>query len=281
MTRQQSLAFFAALNYPPTPAELDLSSATGPLEAPMKLVRGRLVLEGMESLVDEHEKRRLFLPRKLRVARKAARLLARLSGVRFVALCNTTALGHARDEGDLDFFVVTRTGVVTQTRGWATLWFKLFGKRPGSGSSDRDAVCLSYFVDDSALDLSSHMLPDGDPYFSHWFISMLPLYDDGVSAELWKTNEKIRALHPNAIQWIMSPDLRVQQPGLRLPAIPGFESAARSLHEAMISPKLKAMRNQDTRVIVNEHVLKFHADDGRIKFRERYQDICRQYGIAP
>ncbi len=280
MTRLESLALFAAMGYPPTPAELALSSETGPIEAPMKLVRGRVVLEGMEPLVDEHEKRRLFLPRKLRIARKAAKTIARLSGVRFVALCNTAALGHSRDEGDLDFFIVTKSGVITQTRGWATLWFKLFGKRPGSGDSDRDAICLSYFVDDSALDLSSHMLPDGDPYFSHWFISMLPLYDDGVSKDLWEANAKIRAIHPHATSWLISPDLRVTKPALRLPALTILESFARRLHKRMISPKLKAMQNQDTRVIVNEHVLKFHADDGRERFRQNQLEMLKTYGLA-
>ncbi len=277
----QSLAFFAALRYPPTLVELELASGPGPIESPMKLVRGRVVFEGDEEIVAEHEARRLFLPRKLRKARRVTRWLARLSGIRFVALCNTTALGHARDLGDLDFFIITRSGTIWQSRLLATLPFKLFGGRPKPGQSERDAVCLSYFVDDSDLDLSTHMLDGDDPYFRHWFLSLLPLYDDGVSAELWKANPAILSQHPSAMPWIPNADLRIKSYGLRFPAFRMIEACAKWLQGKTFSPAIKQIMNKDTRVIVNDHVLKFHVDDGREKFRDAYLEICRKYGIAP
>lgn len=281
MSRLQSLALFAALGYPPTPVELAMVSSDGPVESPMKLVRGRVVLEGEDSMVAEHEARRLFLPRKLRKARRVTRWLARLSGVRFVALCNTTALGHARDEGDLDFFIVTRSGSVWQTRLFATLPFKLFGGRPKSDASERDAVCLSYFVDDAALDLAPHMLDGDDPYFRHWFLSLLPLYDDGVSADLWKANTSIRSHHPGAVPWIPNADLRISSSTLRIPHFLWLERFAMWLQGKTFSGAIRQIMNKDTRVIVNDHVLKFHVDDGREKFRQMYRDICTKYGIAP
>jgi hypothetical protein len=39
------------------------------------------------------------------------------------------------------------------------------------------------------------------------------------------------------------------------------------------------MMNKDTRVIVKEHVLKFHADDGRAMYRDRYLQTLKQYGL--
>jgi hypothetical protein len=285
--RIKAMALYDAMAYPPTVPELDAASAPAAIEAPFKLIRGRVVFEGREALIEEHERREALFPAKVKRARQVAKFLGGLSGVRFVALCNTTALAHASEDGDLDFFVITHKNTIMQTRGWSTLRFAF--SRPGTRASDRDAVCLSYFVDDSALDLSPHQLkPDNgqlktahdDPYFRFWFLSLLPLYDDGVSAELWKANTAILSQHPNARPWIVSEDLRVTRPWWRLPTIPALDALAARLHEFLISPKLKSMRNLDTRVIINEHVLKFHADDGRERFRSKAQETAHKYGVA-
>lgn len=270
---------YDAMDYPPTMPELDMAAEPGEIGDPFKRIHGRIVFQGRESLIEAHELREALFPRKIRRARRIARFLARLDGVRFVALCNTTALAHARDEGDLDFFVITRTGSLMQARGWATLRYMF--ARPGAARSERDAVCLSYFIDDSALDLALHMLPDGDPYFQHWFLSLLPLYDDGILSDFWNANSAIRTAHPHARPWIIAEDLRVNRPRLRIPTPVFLESLAGKLQERVISGRLKDMRNKDTRVIMNEHVLKFHADDGRQTYKDRYAETCRRYGVAP
>lgn len=276
--RLKAMAIFDAMGYPPTAPELDATSVPAPIELPLKLIRGRIVFEGRESLVEEHERREALFPRKIRRARKVATFLAGLTGVRFVALCNTTALAHARDEGDLDFFIITRKGTIMQTRGWSTLRFA--SSRPGTHASDRDAVCLSYFIDDSALDLSSHMLPGDDPYFRTWFLSLLPLFDDGISSDLWNANASIRKLYPQARPWIVSEDLCVKRPWWRLPSFAFLDPFAERIQEKLISTTLKKMRNLDTRVIINCHVLKFHAEDGREGYRERAKETCKKYGVV-
>jgi hypothetical protein len=277
--RIRVLALWDAMGYPPTEAELSAAGGFLPLEHPFVLTRGRVTFAGRETLVIEHEKREALFPRKIRAARRAAKWLARVSGVRFVALCNTTALAHARDGGDLDFFVITKTGVLTQARGWAALRFALTGRRPGTRDAERDAVCLSFFVDDSALDLSSLMLERDDPYFRLWFLSLLPLVDDGISQELWQANTPIRERHPSARRWIMHPKLRVAIPFLRVPTSRALEALAISMQDRSMSSSLRELKNQDTRVVVNPHVLKFHVDDGRKTFRDQAAETCKLYGV--
>ncbi|KAA0207002.1 hypothetical protein EDM68_00205 [Candidatus Uhrbacteria bacterium] len=278
-SRLRALAFYDAIGYPPTAVELALASAPGLVEPPMREHRGRITFEGREALVAEHERREALFPRKIRKARRVARFLSRLPGVRFVALCNTTALANARDDGDLDFFVVTRRGSLALARALATTWYALTGSRPGVRNTDRDAVCLSFWVDDSALDLSSLMLHGDDPYFRFWFLSLLPLYDDGVSVNLWEANAAIRAKHPHARVWIPSPDLRVKKTFPRFPRLAFLDPIVRRLQEYTFSSTLKSMRNTDTRVVITPHVLKFHAEDGRAAFRERYRVTCKRYGL--
>ena len=279
--RIRVLALWDAMGYPPTEAELSAAGGFLPLEAPFVSTRGRITFAGREDLVAEHEKREALFPRKIRAARKAAAWLARVSGVRFVALCNTTALAHARDGGDLDFFVITKSGVLTQTRGWAALRFALTGRRPGSREAERDAVCLSFFVDEKNLDLSPLMLPGDDPYFRLWFLSLLPLVDDGISRELWEANKTIRERHPSARPWIMHPSLNVPIPSIRLPCLSLLEPLAVSLQGRSMSSSLREMMNKDTRVVITPHVHKFHADDGREMFRTKAAETCKAYGVVP
>jgi hypothetical protein len=278
-SRLRALAFADAIGYAPTEVELSLWSEPGELAPPMRLHRGRVTFEGREDLVEEHESREALFPRKIRRARQVARFLARLPGVRFVAVTQTTALAHARDEGDLDMFVIARPGSLALTRMLATGWYALTGARPGARKSERDAVCLSFFIDDSALDLSSLMLPDSDPYFRYWFLSLLPLYDDGVSSELWSANQTILSQHPHARCWMVNPDARVRRPWLHAPRLAFLDPFVRWLQNRTMSKSLRELANRDTRVVITPHVLKFHADDARERFREVYRQTCKRYGV--
>jgi len=103
------------------------------------------------------------------------------------------------------------------------------------------------------------------------------LFDDGVSADLWKANPSILAHHPSARPWIVSEDLRVHRPWWRLPTFSFLDPLATRLNKFLISSKLKAMCNRDTRVIINAHTLKFHADDGRELFRSRAEETFKKY----
>lgn len=221
--------------------------------------------------------REMPIPRKRRVARLAARWLASLSSVRFVALCNTTALGHAAEGGDLDFFVVVRAGTVMTTRFLAASPYKLLRRRPLE--RDRDAICLSYFISDAGLDLATHMLAPDDPYYRYWFLSLLPLYDDGIGTSLWNANGAITRRHPHAVPWAMPSDLSVS-PTVRLPVVPCFESALSRFQIRAFPPEIRETMNRDSRVIVSPLALKFHTNDRREAYRSEYDSVCRKYGIS-
>lgn len=240
--------------------------------------RGRVVLPGQERFIALREERAVFLPRKLRAAKNVTRWLRRLHGVRFVALCNTTALGYARDLGDLDFFVVTRANTVWQTRGWAALPFKLANRRPRNDQEIADAVCLSFFIDETALNLEPLSLTPTDPYLRYWFLSLLPLYDDGVGQSLWKENEKLRGNTPFAIPWMVNPDLQINPAHIRIPSVSFLDQFARRAQEQVLPTEIQTEAG-DTSVVRNAHVLKFHTQDARAEIRARYEARCRDYGL--
>ena len=294
----RALCFHQAWGYPPTPTELVASwdsglrgSATPSFlnahqalqelvaEKRVVLERGRVVFPGQEALITEHEAREAFFPRKIRRAREVARWLVRLGGVRFVALCNTTALAHARDEGDLDLCVVTHDGSLWQTRGLAALPFKVLGMRPGASDDDRDSICLSFLLDDSALDLTGLQIGPDDPYFRHWFLSLLPLVDDGVGQTLWDANALITSRHPLASTWLSHPEIVNPLPHIRIPWSSRFESLAHRAQARVLPEVVRKEANQSTNVVVNDHVLKLHVTDNRERYRKTYEEACRLYDV--
>ena len=242
---------------------------------------GALVGEGTTTIrsavISSLRDRAIFQPRKLRQAQRVARWLARLSGVRFVALANTTSWGYARDFGDLDFFVIVRAGTIWTTRLFGAGLFKILGRLAGA-KNRRDAVCLSYFIADDSLDLSSHML-ESDPYFRQWFLALLPIVDDGVSAQLWHANTAIRSHHPFALPWMVAPDLRVTIPRLRFPSFQMMDRLAQSFQRRWFPLAIHSQMNQSTSVMVSDHVLKFHVEDARKIFHDRCEELCRQRGV--
>jgi hypothetical protein len=317
----RTVAYFDAIDYAPTwpecsawfegpgssgfeyqspPSETEFLAARDSLreEGVIECDFGRVALNGrLATLASLAAERTALFARKIRRARRVVRWLARQSGVRFVALANTTALANARDFGDLDFFVVVRDGTLWSTRLLSAGLYKLLGRLPGA-REERDAVCLSYFVSDAALDLSGHMLPGDDPYFRYWFLSLLPLADDGVSRELWQANRAITAKHPHAEQWMTSPDLSVRFPRIRIPTARATERMAERFqrswfpkqikdhasestkHEAPFADALRAGRGTtDTSVIVSDKVLKFHVEDGRVRYRAAYQECLHKLGL--
>lgn len=293
----RTVCFHEAWGYAPTLPELiltldagegehgdmrDVMQALERLEAigAVRQQAGRIgYADALPELVAHLRERELFQPRKRQRARQVVRWLSRIDGVRFVALANTTALGNARDAGDLDFFVIVRAGTLWTSRLLGGAPFKLMGRLP-EGEDARDAVCLSYYVSDHALDLSSHMLRPSDPYFRQWFLALLPLFDDGIGTELWQANTQLRARHPFARLWQIAPDLNVQIPSVRLPMFTPIEHLARAFQMRWFPPSIRTRMNQDTRVLVSDSVLKLHVYDGREMYREKYNELCRKRGVA-
>jgi hypothetical protein len=297
-----TLAYFDAIDYAPTWTEvsswLEWSGAHGlELESPpsseeLRSARdhliseqaiesgfGRLALpERLAPLAALAFERTTLFNRKIRRARRVARWLLRFPSVRFIALANTTALANARDEGDLDFFIVVRDGRLWSTRLMAVGALRVTGGLVGAGAR-KDPACMSYMIADTAPDLAPHMLAGDDVYFRYWFLSLLPLYDDGIGRVLWDANATVRAKHPRARAWIPAPDLAVRRPLIRFPMPSAFESFARKIQMSWFPPSIKDRMNRDTTVIVNDRTMKFHVDDGRETYRTAYNERLRGLGL--
>lgn len=284
----RSLVWHAVLGYPPTLGEIQAHAEAlvekNDLEALVAedvvvQKRGRYMLRGEEHTLDELERRERFFPRKWAKIERLARILRWVPTIRFFAICNTTAIGNARDVSDIDLFFVVHPHSAWITRALLAGVARLIGRRPGERDADRDAWCFSFFVTDRALSFKELAKQPQDPYLAWWTLCLLPMFDDGVGAELWAAQSWAWSTRPRVRPWVAWHS----RPRRRWTW--GWDWLDRGcflLQKWFGSKQLwEAAQTGESDVIFTRDVIKLHLDDRREVFRDQYESRCKILGIAP
>ncbi len=285
------VAYFTAIGQPVTATDVWLwqmkSSQVWSLKAISegldRLVEsGRLIgengwftLSSHRELLNRPAKRYRSSDRKFRAARRYAKWLRCIPGVRAVAICNSLAWEMAKEDSDIDLFIVTRQESLWSVRFFALLPLSILKRRPGH--SHADPICLSFFVTDSALDLDSVRKRPNDPHFAHWTLSMIPIIDDGVMGEFFSANTWAWSQFPNATRSHLA---RYRRPNKMSPhfsfGIQWLEKVLRLFQKKRLPLKIQSMMNKSNDVVVNESMLKFHTNDRRDHYREQFESLCQK-----
>lgn len=237
-------------------------------------------LSDQEHILNVRRKRYLIAERKYRKVRRAIRFLKQISGIRMIAVANTLAWSHARDESDIDLFIVTQPGALWTSRLLGVTPFALLKLRPRP-QRERDTFCFSFFASERALDFSSLAIQPEDPYLLYWLATLAPVYDpDGLLSGVWDVNTWARALLPNAEPAHLSARRResghvsahTEEAGEQVGM---WEQSARALQLARFPRDLRTLMNCDHRVVVTDELLKFHKNDRRKMIAEQYRSRCK------
>ncbi|MBT4857188.1 hypothetical protein HON52_03290 [Candidatus Uhrbacteria bacterium] len=209
--------------------------------------------------------------------RKLARVLTflrRVPGVRGVALCNSMPFHFTRSQSDIDLFVITDQGAVWSTRLLSVAPLMALKQRPGE--TDHHPIDLSFFVSEDAMDLFSLQKTD-DPYFAFWIATLTPVLGE---RELWDRffdeNSWAFAKLPNAKPPVRSFRYRRRNVKARLPGL--SESFARRIQEGRLPQDLRDAANTDSRVVINNRMLKFHRTDRREEIAQAFNaqmQVCK------
>lgn len=244
---------------------------------------GFVFLKGRGELVATRQERYRLALRKFKKAKSFTRVLAQLPFVRAVAVCNSLGTANARAESDIDLFIITKPGHVWTTRLLAAGYAQLRKLRPQVG--DRaDKVCLSFFLTVDALNLADIRKTD-DPYLTMWLATLAPLYDPhGLLPSLWSANPWLANALPNAVWRTPAEQREVKASAAQslLETLFGgasFEHWAERFQQRRLPPNLRALANRDTRVILNNQMLKFHDNDRRDEYAQRFQAQLATLGL--
>ncbi len=192
--------------------------------------------------------------RKMFRARRAVRLISFLPFVRAVAVCNSLGFQMVHEESDIDLFVVAAEGRVWSTRWWVTGVLALLRMRPGE--SVRDPICVSFFIDETVIDLSTLRI-ENDVYFEYWLRSLMPVLG---THKLFELGAKT------------APEFRVKN----------HISRAREFFAGLLSERFVRRQQMnimptdvkdraalgDTTVVLSDTTIKLHQNDRRAELRD-------------
>lgn len=280
---QTAMEIWQSLDLACTYAELDLC-LTGMQGHELECSGGRYFLPGKEELLGVRARRYNYSNRKLKRARRMSYLFRLIPWIRLIAIGNLIGNNNLKDESDIDFFIICSRNRVWVSRFFSTLLTKVLFLRPRVNDT-RDKICLSFYLSDSDLSLSPfHLRPAKDLYFRYWLANLQPLYDEnGTYARLLQANAWIHKELPNwQVPFII--ETRSLKPsyfqGFRHflgIILGGLEKHLRRFQLKVLPNDLRTAMNQDTRVVMNEQVMKMHVNDRRQQYEDIYNKEIKRY----
>ena len=249
-------------------------------------------LKGREELIRIRKKREGIAPKKLKKARQIARLLGFIPWVKMIGLGNIMGKNNFKEQGDLDFFIITAKNRIWSVRFFAVSLIEILGLRLRKNKK-RDKVCLNFFVSEDNLNLepialkSCSELGQGayDIYLAYWIHFLIPLCDrtNTTYRKFLEANKWTKNFLPNifALHEIACLDSTKQTsssgPELGLLAMTtGITEKFFCWVQLKIMPKkLKAKAKTDSQaVIINDKILKLHTNEGREEYRKKWKEGC-------
>lgn len=324
---QRVLVFYDIFNFPLTPIEiyknLEIPSNIHAvynylhelkIEEKIKQKDGYYFFPHNESHAENRRARFLISFKKLKRAKRVARILWRFPFIKFIGVCNSLGYMNASDKSDIDFFIITRKGRLWTTRCLCVLFLRLFNLRPTQTTS-KNKICLSFILSENDLDISNISLQGGDPYLHRWMSWLIPLYDDGIYKKFINKNLWIKNYLPNYVEQGSSREKPF--PLFRHTEVPlaklwkgrfkfvfanipiahiivlkwgatffkrlgemilggRCEKGLKYLQLSIMPKELKeATKRGDNSVVMNNSMLKFHLIDRRAEYRERFYKSCK------
>ncbi len=293
----ETVAFFDLFDYPLTIFEIwrylsvavalgDLAEAMGSITGPILAEKnGFYFLAGRKEVLSIRQDRYRSAAGKIKRVRRLSALFRLVPWVRFVAIGNNIGANNLKEASDIDLFIVTRPKRLWLTRLMCAGMVAALNLRPKPGRV-KNKFCLSFYADEDSLDLAPWRLKDNDIYFTYWLAGLVPVFDrDGVYSRLLEANRWLgselpnwQAYQPAARQVISNPSSYWYEAIVDL-FFGGLEQIAKRLELRIMPPELNSIANRDTRVIINDRVLRLYANDRREQYRKEWRQKLSELGV--
>lgn len=297
----QTLAYFDLANFPLTKEELFVflwqpPSVTyeeflGYLQKSSSVVSGfesiggYFFLSGRKEIIEKRQQSLVISEQKLKIARRAVRLIRSVPFLKAVFVCNTVASEQAGEDSDIDFFIITASNKIWITRLFITFILQIFGLRR-TKTSIKDKICLSFYITEDSLDLSGLRAVDDDIHFIFWLNQMVPIFDpEHYHAKFLQANSWVKKYVPH-INFFNTSSYIFQVVESKLGAAwkGMWEKMWQGSYGTLINTEAKKIqlskmkfsgnsidRKGDTNVVISDSVLKFHEKDTRLEYRAMWQ----------
>jgi len=247
---------------------------------------GLYTLKGREEIIGKRQLSIPIIDTKMDIAKKAAKRLRWIPFFRAMFVCNTVASSSASHCSDIDVFIVIRKGRIWLTRFFITVTLTVFGMRRNK-KHVANKICLSFYVTDEHLNVSDVAIDAKDIYLAYWIDQLIPVYDpENLRADIMKANSWAHIFLPNAFKpFVLHPRWRVADSSIGRKVKRMFEilwaggygtlieKQAKAAQERKMAMNFSSIKNEpDSRVVIDDTMLKFHENDRRAKFREEWME---------
>ena len=300
----KTLAYFDIFDYPLTKEELfrylytedmQVRDYTGFLDQLEQFninnKDGFYFLPGREDNIVERQSKIKLIEKKMKIGYRGIKKLRWIPFLRAVFVCNTVASGSVDENSDIDLFIITNTKRLWLVRFFATVTLKLFGLRT-SGRQVKDKICLSFYVAEDSLNLESVTISTSDIYMMYWISQLIPIYDpENYLESIGKENNWIRKYLPNALQnyeMIFKYKLIDGKVSGKIKKILEklwtgsygdlMDNQAKGMQQAKLKMSFMDLEKEDgTKVILNDKMLKFHKNDRREEYKNKWEENYKRY----
>lgn len=225
---------------------------------------GYFYLAGREEVVRKRKERYSYSLKKMRYAKKIAAYLAFIPTIRFIGVSGALSLSNAKEDDDIDFFIIAASGTVWLTRLLTTIALDGKGiRRKRVGKPRNNSICVNMFLDERSLAFTKAR---HDLYTAHEIVQVISLlnknmaYERFLSANFW-----IQTLLPNIPMQKVAEKRHRSIVGIRL-----LEQLAGYLQRWY-------MKRHMTREEVSDTILAFHPIDYRKKTLDAFAQRLAHY----
>ncbi|HZQ09784.1 MAG TPA: hypothetical protein VFD70_24620 [Anaerolineae bacterium] len=221
-------------------------------------------LKGRDDLIRRRAELAAASRDKLARARKYARLLQLIPGVRFIGITGSLAMESAIPEDDIDFLIIASRNRLWLTRALVLSALLAWGvKRPDDGrSAYPNLICANIFLSEGDLHI-----PDENLFIAHEICQMMPLLGESTYHAFLDANYWVRQFLPqwqpvsvefqDRAGWRRAQRVFEFAFGERIGARLDRELAQRQLQRI----ESKHARGHNTNVKITPTQLRFHARD--------------------
>jgi hypothetical protein len=215
---------------------------------------------------------------KFKKAKRVAKIFSIIPFIKLIAIGNFIPENNTKKESDIDFFIVTKKNRVWITRAICVALTIILQLRP-TPKNKKNKICLTFYTTNQDLNFKKLSLPKkegiGDLYLFYWIATLYPLYNiDKAYEKFIKENGWLKNYLPNLLPIMPSQKRKIDSSFkcfmLQIFNFNFWEKFTKKIQLKILPSNLKKMANNDTRVILNNSMLKFHDQDRREEYRNKF-----------
>lgn len=236
-------------------------------ELKIKNIHSFWCLEGRDDIIIERFKRFNYFKNKIKKAEKFTKIISFFPAIQGVFVSNIIGDHNLKKGSDIDFFIITKSGKIWLTRFFCAFIAKILGLRPNKRTKE-NKICLSFYIDESNLNLEPYLYNEKDWYFVYWLASLEPIFfRKNILDKFWSNNIWLNKYLPNFLisynnfkEEIVDKDFKIS----------GAEKMFQSFQLKIMPNELKEQSLDRSGVILGDHIIKLILDDKRPEFIDKF-----------